>query len=195
VVQIWPGQTVTCLHTNSPGHIWTTLYFRFYVYGHATVDIKHSELNSSRSPPHLNSICIYIFMILTPLHVLHRICLSSQWQGTSYSSSIPYLWIQGHVREVIYTQCCQIYSQHHPFICFEHTVTLKASNLKHTHVKCIHLSHYHHISIISIIKNITILKQVNYSMINNNWNQAEVCNFVVHLLLTIYLWLNNCKHS
>jgi hypothetical protein len=28
VVQIWPGQTVTCLHTNSPGHIWTTLYIR-----------------------------------------------------------------------------------------------------------------------------------------------------------------------
>jgi hypothetical protein len=26
VVQIWPGQTVTCLHTNSSGHIWTTLY-------------------------------------------------------------------------------------------------------------------------------------------------------------------------
>ena len=26
MVQIWPGQTVTCLHTNSPGHIWTTLY-------------------------------------------------------------------------------------------------------------------------------------------------------------------------
>jgi hypothetical protein len=26
VVQIWPWQTVTCLHTNSPGHIWTTLY-------------------------------------------------------------------------------------------------------------------------------------------------------------------------
>ena len=25
VVQIWPGQTVNCLHTNSPGHIWTTL--------------------------------------------------------------------------------------------------------------------------------------------------------------------------
>jgi hypothetical protein len=25
-VQIWPGQTVTCLHTNHPGHIWTTLY-------------------------------------------------------------------------------------------------------------------------------------------------------------------------
>ena len=27
VVQIWPEQTVTCLHTISPGHIWTTLYF------------------------------------------------------------------------------------------------------------------------------------------------------------------------
>jgi hypothetical protein len=26
VVQIWPGQTVTCLHTNRPGHIWTTVY-------------------------------------------------------------------------------------------------------------------------------------------------------------------------
>ena len=26
VVQIWPGQTVSCLHTISPGHIWTTLY-------------------------------------------------------------------------------------------------------------------------------------------------------------------------
>jgi hypothetical protein len=26
VVQIWPGQTVTCLHINRPRHIWTTLY-------------------------------------------------------------------------------------------------------------------------------------------------------------------------
>jgi hypothetical protein len=26
VVQIWPGQTGTCLLTISPGHIWTTLY-------------------------------------------------------------------------------------------------------------------------------------------------------------------------
>jgi hypothetical protein len=29
VVQIWPRQTVTCLHTNRPGHIWTTLYIFF----------------------------------------------------------------------------------------------------------------------------------------------------------------------
>jgi hypothetical protein len=27
VVQIWPGQTVTYLHTNRPSHIWTTLYY------------------------------------------------------------------------------------------------------------------------------------------------------------------------
>jgi hypothetical protein len=27
VVQIWPGLTVTCLHTDRPGHIWTTLYY------------------------------------------------------------------------------------------------------------------------------------------------------------------------
>jgi hypothetical protein len=32
VVQIWPGQTVTCLHTNSPGHIWTTLYIYICLY-------------------------------------------------------------------------------------------------------------------------------------------------------------------
>jgi hypothetical protein len=29
VVQIWPGQSETCLHTNSPGHIWTTLYIPY----------------------------------------------------------------------------------------------------------------------------------------------------------------------
>jgi hypothetical protein len=32
VVQIWPGQTVTCLHTNRPDHIWTTLYIYVYIY-------------------------------------------------------------------------------------------------------------------------------------------------------------------
>ena len=32
VVQIWPGQTVTCLHTNRPGHIWTTLCVYVYIY-------------------------------------------------------------------------------------------------------------------------------------------------------------------
>jgi hypothetical protein len=31
VVQIWPGQTVTCLHTNRPGYIWTTLYLGGYI--------------------------------------------------------------------------------------------------------------------------------------------------------------------
>ena len=31
VVQIWPGQTVTCLHANHPGHIWNTLYMYTYL--------------------------------------------------------------------------------------------------------------------------------------------------------------------
>jgi hypothetical protein len=31
VVQIWPGQTVTCLHIISPGHIWTTLYKKLFL--------------------------------------------------------------------------------------------------------------------------------------------------------------------
>jgi hypothetical protein len=37
VVQIWPAQTVTCLHTNSPGHIWTTLY----LYSNITLEMLH----------------------------------------------------------------------------------------------------------------------------------------------------------
>jgi hypothetical protein len=45
VVQIWPGQTVTCLHTNS--HIWTTLYmtrnFRICSLGDRVTKIKNSE--------------------------------------------------------------------------------------------------------------------------------------------------------
>ena len=40
VVKIWPGQTVTCLDTNRPGHIWTTLYFtsRTYMFHHSPSD-------------------------------------------------------------------------------------------------------------------------------------------------------------
>jgi hypothetical protein len=34
VVQIWLGQTVTCLHTNRPGHIWTTLYYEKFSLAH-----------------------------------------------------------------------------------------------------------------------------------------------------------------
>ena len=39
VVQIWPGQTVTCLHTISPGHIWTTLYVKTQHWGRVRVTI------------------------------------------------------------------------------------------------------------------------------------------------------------
>ena len=43
VVQIWPGQTVTCLHTNRPGHIWTTLYTEIAWFGIGSSDC--SELS------------------------------------------------------------------------------------------------------------------------------------------------------
>jgi hypothetical protein len=53
VVQIWPGQTVTCLHTNSPGHIWTTLYIRTLIMSIGTVSemsvhLKHRKDLSAR---------------------------------------------------------------------------------------------------------------------------------------------------
>jgi hypothetical protein len=41
VVQIWPGQTVTCLHTNRPGHIWTTLYNRSW-----QVFLRHHSIHN-----------------------------------------------------------------------------------------------------------------------------------------------------
>jgi hypothetical protein len=44
VVQIWPGQTVTCLHTISPGHIWTTLYIVKWI--HAWLLLKEIVSNS-----------------------------------------------------------------------------------------------------------------------------------------------------
>jgi hypothetical protein len=49
VVQIWPGQTVTCLHTNSPGHIWTTLYIYIYIYSVCVcVYVKGMNLQKNR---------------------------------------------------------------------------------------------------------------------------------------------------
>jgi hypothetical protein len=58
VVQIWPGQTVTCLHTNSPSHIWTTLYFWCCSHKALWLDIALSDL----SPIHIN--LIYLFKII-----------------------------------------------------------------------------------------------------------------------------------
>ena len=45
VVQIWPGQTVTSLHTISPGHIWTTLYQPHLQESSFTPRNKTEELN------------------------------------------------------------------------------------------------------------------------------------------------------
>ena len=54
VVQIWPGQTVTCLHTNSPGHIWTTLYNRDGVF---TARYELNTLKNSTFFPHSVFMC------------------------------------------------------------------------------------------------------------------------------------------
>jgi hypothetical protein len=43
VVQIWPEQTGTCLHTISPGHIWTTLY-------HDCISAEGSEIQMKAIP-------------------------------------------------------------------------------------------------------------------------------------------------
>jgi hypothetical protein len=46
VVLIWPRQTVTCLHTISPGHIWTTLYYgrqQTTLYGKGRKQITRNE--------------------------------------------------------------------------------------------------------------------------------------------------------
>ena len=45
VVQIWPGQTVTCLQTNSPGHIWTTLYIMYRSTLHETCSLLPNPSN------------------------------------------------------------------------------------------------------------------------------------------------------
>jgi hypothetical protein len=84
VVQIWPGQTVTCLHTISPGHIWTTLYiysinmciYMVYIYTY----IYHIYI-------HIYSIymCIYIHIhIYTYTHIT-----STPSYTTNYTKWLP----------------------------------------------------------------------------------------------------------
>ena len=47
VVQIWLGQTVTCLHTNRPGHIWTTLYIAIIIFW---VSMDHVPMVAQQVP-------------------------------------------------------------------------------------------------------------------------------------------------
>jgi hypothetical protein len=63
VVQIWPGQTVTCLHTNSPCHIWTTLYIdrsinRRIVYSSILGAFANTTAKSDRTFNFLPSVCL-----------------------------------------------------------------------------------------------------------------------------------------
>jgi hypothetical protein len=61
VVQIWPGQTVACLHIINPGHIWTTLYI--YIYKETVVVARRLLLYLQLSDKNSRDIsrCIYNF--------------------------------------------------------------------------------------------------------------------------------------
>jgi hypothetical protein len=59
VVQIWPGQTVTSLHTISPGHIWTTLY-----YSDRGESLKTDERNQSVTEELLISNYVVLWLIV-----------------------------------------------------------------------------------------------------------------------------------
>jgi hypothetical protein len=72
VVQIWPGQTVTCLHTNRPGHIWPTLYF------HREPFYRSTPLLYSRSGLH----CAYYEITGSPNHDSKS---NISWKNTCYS--------------------------------------------------------------------------------------------------------------
>jgi hypothetical protein len=58
VIQIWPGQTVTCLHTNSPGHIWTTLYITKNI-THDIPYLKKDLWNKARQTQQCNGYLSY----------------------------------------------------------------------------------------------------------------------------------------
>jgi hypothetical protein len=69
VVQIWPGQTVTCLHTNSPGHIWTTLYIkRIYLCTLCTTYVQTYALNTLIFFRHLCHLSIELIRTVFHMH-------------------------------------------------------------------------------------------------------------------------------
>jgi len=53
VVQIWPGLMSPDLHTNSPGHIWTTLY----VYRNIEAHSYNSCCRAEEIVLHILSVC------------------------------------------------------------------------------------------------------------------------------------------
>jgi hypothetical protein len=70
VVQIWPGQTVTCLHTNSPGHIWTTLYTEITWFGIGSSDCSELSGWNGRSVKLVNVEPVEVYA-LTHLRRFH----------------------------------------------------------------------------------------------------------------------------
>jgi hypothetical protein len=103
VVQIWPGQTVTCLHTNSPGHVWTTLYNT----------AARSRNNCCRGKSK------HICSLSYPAYNAHApYCLRPPWLHHIF----PHYLINGKIfgKKLLYIKCVfwfslQFYLRHFPF--------------------------------------------------------------------------------
>jgi hypothetical protein len=78
VVQIWPRQTVTSLHTNSPGHIWTTLYLVLAGRSLMTYTLQRGFLLFNRHKTTLN----YLYFQYTS-----SFCFQSPLNGTCDSKT------------------------------------------------------------------------------------------------------------
>jgi hypothetical protein len=86
VVQIWPGQTVTCLHTNNPGHIWTTLYIYYWYWQ----QLKQCN-NQDRLSPCITHTHIFNKVLSFPFHSL-ILCISCK-ENTKTHISFQAFWL------------------------------------------------------------------------------------------------------
>ena len=97
VVQIWPGQTVTCLHTISPGHIWTTLYAH-----HPFLAAIRSWVITLPTPRHC--ICVFTLRQLghckRPVGMYRKVI--SMWDGVSKQYAVTQVADVGESAETIF---------------------------------------------------------------------------------------------
>jgi hypothetical protein len=67
VIQIWLEQTVTCLHTNRPGYIWTTLFVHIPLRG-LPEWLRKPTKNLSRDYCSVFPKCKIHVLVKSPLH-------------------------------------------------------------------------------------------------------------------------------
>jgi hypothetical protein len=80
VVQIWPGQTVSCLHTISPGHIWTTVYMDWATDDNPRRNRWTSEAGTGENWPNSSSAWLWLEDDwMTKQAVPLRLLSSGQW--------------------------------------------------------------------------------------------------------------------